>query len=442
MPVETEFLPVALEIRDTPPPLLARGILWVILCCCASAVVWAGIARVDIVAIAPGKIVPSERVKVIQPLEAGVVREILVRDGDVVAAGQVLVKLDSTRAGADDLAIRSQILTLRAERARLQSVLGAVTDADAPGNAALPGADGLGADQVQLQLRRAHSMVAAHEAQLAALEYERRQQAADREATEERIVQLDATIPLVSQRSASLEAMVRRDMLPRVQWLEVEQQRIEQVQQRAVLRQSLAGLDAALESLVQRTAAQRAGAEMRWLEELSDVEGRLATLEQEEVKAVQRLELQSLRAPVAGRVHRLILHTVGGVVTPAQELLQIVPADEAVEVEAWLANRDVGFVLPGQSAVIKVETFPFIRYHTLGAEVVQVSGDALPHDTMGLVYALRLRPLQSAMYINGRRIPLSPGMAVTAEVALGERRLIEFLLSPLLRYRQEALRER
>ena len=165
-------------------------------------------------------------------------------------------------------------------------------------------------------------------------------------------------------------------------------------------------------------------------------------MEQEQVKADKRLALQRLTAPVAGRVHRLAVHTVGGVVTPAQELMHIVPEQGAVEVEAWVANRDIGFVHEGQPAKIKVETFPFTKYGTIAGTVRTVSSDATPDKTLGLVYEAKVTMQKAVMQVQDKLVNLSPGMAVTVEINMGQRRLIEFLLSPLLKYKEESMTER
>ncbi len=165
-------------------------------------------------------------------------------------------------------------------------------------------------------------------------------------------------------------------------------------------------------------------------------------MQQETVKASQRAELQRLTAPVPGVVQQLSIHTIGGVVTPAQELMKIVPESRSLEVEAWVLNRDIGFIEAGQNAEVKIETFPFTRYGTLDGEVIAVSSDAVTDDKKGLIYSGRVMLKESVIRVGEKRVSLTPGMAVTVEVKTGRRRLIEYLLSPLMRYKQESLGER
>ncbi len=136
------------------------------------------------------------------------------------------------------------------------------------------------------------------------------------------------------------------------------------------------------------------------------------------------------------------INTVGGVVTPAEKLMFIVPDESAVHIEAWLANKDVGFVQDGQEAEIKVETFPFTKYGTIGGAIKTVSSDAVPNDDLGLVYMAQVTMAETTMWVREKLVNLTPGMAVTVEVNMGKRRVIEFLLTPLLRYRDEGLTER
>jgi len=178
------------------------------------------------------------------------------------------------------------------------------------------------------------------------------------------------------------------------------------------------------------------------LAELTEVETRAAALAQEVVKASQRARIQRLVAPIDGVVQQLAVHTVGGVVTPAQALMVIVPHEDSLEVEAVIENKDIGFVRPGQTAEVKVETFPFTRYGTIPAQVTTVSGDAVPLERGGLAYLARLSLTRTSVTVDGQEVDLTAGMAVTAEIKTDVRRVIEFVLSPVLRYARESARER
>jgi membrane fusion protein, hemolysin D len=437
---ELEFLPAALEIQQTPPLPMARYIVWAIMTFFTIGVAWACIGKVDIVSVAMGKIVPSSRVKIIQPLETGVVRAIYVDDGDAVNAGDILVELDPTLTDADQIQTKDQQLALKLDRARLLTLLDRVAAKEQKDYfSELSEAT---TAQIKLQQSRIDKQLNEYTSLLEALKDEKKQRQAERGAISERIKQLDSTIPLITERTKSLEDLLKDNMVPRVQWLELEQERIEQVQERNVQKNNSRMVDSAIANINQRLLAQKAEFEKTALTELADAENRITAFDQEMIKADKRVTLQKLRAPVTGTVHQLEIHTIGGVVTPAQELMQIIPYDDPVEVEAWLPNKDIGFVQEGQEAAIKVETFPFTKYGLVDAEILNVSNDATPDENLGLVYAMRVKMFQTTMNVKDKIVNLSPGMAVTVEVNLGKRRLIEYLLSPLLRYKDESVRER
>jgi hemolysin D len=165
-------------------------------------------------------------------------------------------------------------------------------------------------------------------------------------------------------------------------------------------------------------------------------------LEQEHLKADTRGKLMKLTSPVDGTIQQLGVHTVGGVVTPAQPMMVIVPRDNALEVEAFVENKDVGFVKAGQDAEVKIETFQYTKYGTIHAKVISVSHDAINDEKRGLIYLARVKMDRSTINVDGSEVNLSPGMAVSAEVKTGKRRVIEYFLSPLLQYGHESLRER
>jgi hemolysin D len=178
------------------------------------------------------------------------------------------------------------------------------------------------------------------------------------------------------------------------------------------------------------------------LENLGNATQKAAELRQEYIKADAHDRFMTLKAPVDGAVQQLAVHTVGGVVTAAQPLMVIVPNEHPAEIEAFLENKDIGFVAVGQAAAAKIETFLYTRYGTLPAEVVSVSHDAIEDEKRGLIYAVRLKLQRSSMMIDGQRVALSPGMAASVEIKTGKRRLIEYFLSPLLTRVDESLHER
>ncbi len=446
---EKEFLPAALEVMETPPSPVSRLIIWAIISFFFIAVVWACLGRIDIVAIAQGKIVPGERVKIIQPLEAGIVKAIHVEEGQHVKAGDPLIEFDSTVSGADKQRLRSEWVTAEFDQARLQALIAAVQQKSEMAGELRPylsqsllaDSEAMTANAGLFQDRLAGDYNE-YLSQAASLHQQVLEREAELKSAEEQIQRLDATIPLVTERANAIKKVLESGVVSRADWLKIEEERITQVKQRDILKSDRTRLQASIENARQQWQALTAKYQSTWMGELAETKNRLETASQELVKAAQRNDLQILSSPVEGRVQQLATHTIGGVVTPAQELMRIVPEDGALEVEAWLENKDIGFIEKGQPAEIKVETFPFTKYGIIPAEVETVSLDATPDEKLGLVYTLQARMLRSTMQVNGKLINLAPGMAVTVEVKTGTRRIIEYLLSPVLRYKDESIQER
>ncbi|WP_422476279.1 HlyD family efflux transporter periplasmic adaptor subunit [Endozoicomonas sp. ALB032] len=151
---------------------------------------------------------------------------------------------------------------------------------------------------------------------------------------------------------------------------------------------------------------------------------------------------QKIVSPIDGTVQQLQIHTIGGVVQPAQALMQIVPKEATMEVEAWVLNKDIGFVQEGQRAEVKIDTFNFTKYGLIGGELINISDDAVPDEKQGLRYLASVHIEKDWMLVEKRKVNLSPGMSVAVEIKTGQRRLIEYFLSPLLRFKQESIRER
>lgn len=399
------------------------------------ALAWTFFGQIDIVAVAPGRVVVSERTKLIQPLERGVVKRVLVQDGDRVEAGQALVELDPTSASADRASIGEQLKAARSEVLRTRALLTALA---APGRAAPALGDAV-EPSARALLASEWSDITAKLARAGA-EIERRR--AEIGTVNEMIAKLESTIPIARRREADFRQLADQGFMSSHANQDRARERIELERDLATQRARLAEARAALRESENTRAA--------WLAEtLRGLREREAAAElkrqqgaQELAKADRRERLTTLKAPVAGTVQQLAAHTEGGVVTEAQALMVIVPAQARISAEVTLENKDVGFVDAGQTAAIKLETFPFTRYGTIEATVARVTADAVEDDKRGAIFPVSLQLAASTISVDGRPIRLSPGMNLTAEIKTGKRRVIEFLISPIQRASAESLRER
>jgi len=456
---ELAFLPAALEVVETPPSPIGRSIAWAIVAIFCLALTWAALAKIDIVASAQGKIIPSGRTKVIQPFETGVVRAIRVRDGQSVKAGDVLIELDPTINEAERDHLRSDLIAAQLDVARLTAALGESTDPlavfDPPA--------GANPTQIAMQRQFLASQVAEHRAKLLALDRQRAQKEAERATIAATITKLEATIPLLEQKVEVRKYLYEKELGSKIIYLQDLGDLTSQKQDLLVQKSRLNEADAAVAAITESAAQAKAEYRRTLSSDLATVSQKAAGFAQDVIKAEQRTRLQQLLAPVDGIVQQLAVHTIGGVVTPAQALAVVVPADSRLEIEAMVSNRDIGFVHPDQEAEIKVDTFNFTRYGLLQGRVLSVSQDAISRDKLQdrtneraqgaqtsssepkgqeLVYAARVSMDRTQMQVEDKLVNLSPGMAVTVEIKTGSRSVFSYLLSPLLRYKQETLRER
>lgn len=437
---ELEFLPAALEVQDSPPSPLGRAIVWTLIALVVGAIAWACVGKVDIVVTAQGKVIPSQRVKTIQPLEIGVVKAIHVRDGQRVTAGEPLLELDPTQASADATRLQREREEVELELLRLQALFAEALPRDQPPTLRFPA--GTDANLAALQRNALNSEWQAQRAKLAALAQDIAGKRAEHAAMAAQVAKLTETLPLITRRAENFKTLTAKQLAPEQQYLELEQQRIETSQDLEASRHSLTQIEAALEGLSKQRDALQADFARDLAERRLNAQRRLTAIEQELTKSDQRQRLQQLTAPVDGVVQQLAAHTIGGVVTPAQPLMVIVPVEDTLEVEAFIENKDIGFVRAEQTAAVKVEAFPFTKYGTLTGTLRHISFDAIADEQRGLLFATRVALEKTALQVEDKLIPLTPGMAVTVEVKTGTRRLIEYFLSPLLQHVDESVRER
>ncbi|GIU29435.1 HlyD family type I secretion periplasmic adaptor subunit [Shewanella colwelliana] len=441
------FLPAALEIQETPPNPLARKLGWSLLVLLVITIVWACLGEVNIVASAEGKIIPSSKVKQIQPLEKAVVKNILVREGQYVHKGEPLIELDSTLTSADEKRLIGELHSARLSLAGSQALLAMLSQEMSDTYldlASLTFPAVVNASQVEINLhkRLLWQQWRQYRAQWQMLQSNLLQTQAEQAASNEVIGKLEQILPIITKRANTMKGLHRQNYASENDYLALEQERIQYTHDLAAERQRLKQLQASESEVRQQFNTLKAQTSVTELTKIPQIQQQIASLQEELAKAVDRNKKQVLYAPVSGQVQELSIGTVGGVVTEAQQLMLIVPDEVQLDVEVFLDNKDIGFVREQMSAEIKIHTFPFTKYGIIDGEVISVTDDATVDEQRGLIYGMRLNMKQSTIMVEGKEIKLMPGMAVTAEVQTGKRHIIEFFMAPLLRYRQESIRER
>lgn len=445
---EAAFLPAALSLQETPVHPAPRRLAWLLIGLFVIALLWAIMGKVDIVAVAPGRVVVSERTKVIQPLEPSVVQRVLVKDGDSVQAGQLLVELDPTMAMADSGSVSEQLAQSQSELVRTSALLDALESTASQGQRATPPVlVKPELSELAPPLRRKVEQQLASEwgdirARISKLDAEILRRRAEFAVAEQSVARIEATLPMAKTREADYENLVGQGFVSSHATQDRRRERVE-------LERELATLTAKRIEVQLLVAESQAGKDALVAETLrslrdrqAEAQTRVGQLDQETIKARQRENLTQLRAPVAGTVQQLAVHTAGSVVTEAQPLMVIVPEQAEVTAEVTLENKDIGFVSVGQDAEVKLETFLYTRYGAVKAKVQRVTADAVNDEKKGAVFITTLVLKQTTIDIEGKAVRLSPGMSLTAEIKTGQRRIIEYLLSPVQRASSESLRER
>ncbi|SKA25806.1 hemolysin D [Enhydrobacter aerosaccus] len=457
---EVAFLPAALEIVETPPSPIGRAIGGVIIAFFAAAILWASVSTIDIIAVAPGKIMPSGSTKTIQPLESGIVRAIHVEDGRTVKAGDILIELDSTVSDADRSRNKADLEAAQVDAARLRAELSDTPDPLAAFNPPTDADPTLVATQRQLLA----SEIAERRAKSTAVDNQKLQKEKEVSTIAATIAKIEATLPILRQRYDIRRTLMEKDLGSKLLYLQEQQDLVNGEHDLQVQKSRYAEAVAALAAITATRDQVDAEFRHKISDELSKAEQKVAALTQDLVKSVQRTKERSLIAPIDGVVQELAVHTVGGIVTPAQTLLVLVPIDRKLEVVATIANQDIGFVEVGQPAEIKVRTFDFTKYGLIHGVVQSVSLDAVRPDavrdmpggkspdsvttggsdpsTKELAYIGRISLDRTQMKIEDKIVNLAPGMAVTVEIVTGKRSIISYLLSPLVRYEHDNMRER
>ncbi len=439
LPHEAQFLPAALSLQESPVSPAPRVALWMLLLLALSALLWSVWGHIDVVATAQGKVVPNDRTKTIQAFETATVKHILVSDGQPIQAGDVLVELDATNAQADRDRVQGDLSAVRLKVARAQSLL---TMIDKGAGLVLARPEQVTDQQFIGAQRLLAGQLSEYRARLGRIDADVARREAELRSTLALVRKLEQTVPIAQQRARDFKHLVEQNFVSRHGYLEREQARIEQEADLANQSSRLMEIEAALREARGQRHELTAETRRIALDSITDGQQKGAALEQELLKADMHSKLMRLTSPVDGTVQQLAVHTVGGVVTPAQPLMAIVPRDNPLEVEAFIENKDIGFVKPGQEAEIKVETFQYTKYGTIHATVSSVSHDAINDEKRGLIYSTRVKLARSAVLVDGTEVRLSPGMAVSVEVKTGKRRVIEYFLSPLIQHAGESLRER
>ena len=431
-----DFLPAHLELVERPPSSFARITAISLSIGVLAVLIWACFGQLDIHATAMGKLIIPSRSQTIQAYELGKVVEIKVRDGQIVQAGDPVLVLNTLGVEQDVKRLELQRQYQQRELARYTALF----SDDPVNNLHIP-------DTVPLILqeqtrRHLQSVVSEYQTLIRNIENEMAVNQVSQQAIEIDIQALEKLVINITHRVEARSKLQQAQMIGKVELLEQEKELLET--QRYITQQhsELAVLKTQHQSLQEQLVSFKTQRSREWFDKFSEMEIALASTEQELKKAQERDWLEIVRSPISGTVQQLVIHTVGGVVQPAQPLMVIVPHDAVQVAEVNILNKDVGFITAGQSVILKVDAFPYTRYGTIDAEVTNVSRDSVKDEKLGMVFPAQVLLKENQITVDGDDVTLSPGMSVVAEIKTGKRLIIDYILSPIREYQAEAMREK
>jgi len=441
-----DFAPGLLSIQESPPTRLPRTVLYCVVTLFGLLLIWATCGKLDIVASAEGRLVPQTYVKIVQPADAGIVQEILVREGQAVEAGQILMRMDARLTEADARTLRSDYELKRLQLRRIDAELaGRPMSSEA---ADWPEIYAQVASQYAAHRQAYQDAVAQEEATLAKIWH-------DLQASEELADKLRKTVPTYRKSAAAFEKLGHDGFYSTLAVEEKQRDRIEKEQDQRAQEATVASLKATLAASARKLAQITSNYRSELHNERVETESQLRKLREEREKIEHKTDLLSLRAPQRGVLKDLATHTVGTVVSPGSVLMSLVPHDEPLQAEVYVDNADVGFVHRDQPVKLKLSAYPFQKYGMIDGTVIHIGPDAADQpnasaktagDTTAAAVGLRYKALielnTQHLATDGKSLRLSPGMQVVAEIHQGQRTVLEYLLSPVQKAWHEAGRER
>lgn len=441
---ESAFLPAHLELIETPVSSLPRWIGRFIILLLLIALVWSYLGKIEIVAVATGKILPSGRSKIIQPIETATVKQSYVRNGQRVKKGDLLLELTILGVESELFKAKSALKLASLNQLRQEAMLLAIQENTVPqlknSNAQVIFGieDGLFKREQQLALSQYQAWIAEKQK----LEATIRQKETEKKTIHIQIQKIVGMLKYEKERRSDIYGLYKKGYASKHEYFSQENRVIELENERNIQQSKIYELESQLEQVRKEYQVFEQSFHRNVLDELRKANEQVEQLTLEVEKNQQRQEYSEIYAPVDGTVQQLQTYTIGGVVTTAQPLMTIVPQDEQFEIEAMLSNKDIGFVNEGQDVTIKIEAFPYTRYGYIKGKVKYFSFEAIQDEKLGLVFPVTIVMDKSHLSIEGRNVELIAGMAVSAEIKTGERRVIDYLLSPLRKVIDDSFKER
>ncbi len=418
----SEFLPLLAEIENTPLNPLGRTMFWIIVLLISFTILWLYFGKADIVVSARGKVIPDGEIKILQPLDTGVIENILVKEGDFVRKGQILIEIDSSETTPEIEALQKNLQYIKTENERLNSV----------------------ADNKQYNNPEAITQQKLYESslndlknQLSAKDMEIEQINAQLNSTNSEIKNYEHLLKTGKEKEQRMYNVI--DIIAYSEFEKVRSENFTFSTNISTLKQKLNELSFKKQQILQEKNYLISNFKTQNLSQLSENEKREVSMISDIDKLKFKKQKQSITAPVDGYINTLLVHTIGGVVTPAKEILSIVPINTPLTLKVNVLNKDIGFVKQGMPVQIKIDTFDFQKYGMIEGIVTKIPKDSIEDKDLGLIYEVLITPLTTSLDIDGSEQKISSGMSLSAEIKVGKRRIIEFFIYPIIKYWSEAI---
>lgn len=421
-----EFKPLLIEIEDKPLNPLGRIILYLVLAIMIFGTAWLILAKVDVVVSAQGKVIPSGEIKILKPLESGVVSKIFVKESDRVKKGDILIQIDPTVTDASLSSKQDDLAVINSDIALLYALIN-------ESNLSKDEINKLNSSQLNLYNSQRQILASTYESNKAKLNSAK----LDIKANESEANRLSLLLNKEEEAKARLQKVL--DLIAKKEYEEVSKNIINLKEQRDIALYRLKESNKKLEEIIEENEKAIKTIKSSWIETSLSKEKEKRELSAQINAILFSNKTQQIKSPVDGFVGKLLIHTEGGVVSPNDNLISIVPSDAPLIIKANVLNKDIGFLKLGQEVAIKIDTFSFQKYGLLHGNIIEISKDAIEDEKLGLIYEIKIKPKSLDIEVEGETKQLEIGMSVIAEVKTGKRRVIELFIYPIIKYMDEGL---
>lgn len=421
-----EFKPLLIEIEDKPLNPLGRIILYLVLAIMIFGTAWLILAKVDVVVSANGKVIPSGEIKILKPLESGVVSKIFVKESDKVKKGDILIQIDPTVTDASLSSKQDDLAVINSDIALLEALI-------SESNLSKDELNKLNSSQISLYNSQKQILASTYESNKAKLNSAK----LDIKANESEVNRLSLLLSKEEEAKTRLQKVL--DLIAKKEYEDVSKNVINLKEQKDIALYRLKESNKKLEEIIEENQKAIKTIKSNWIETSLSKEKEKRELSAQINAILFSNKTQQIKSPVDGFVGKLLVHTEGGVVSPNDNLISIVPSDAPLIIKANVLNKDIGFLKLGQEVAVKIDTFSFQKYGLLHGNIIEISKDAIEDERLGLIYEIKIKPKSLDIKVEGEIKQLEIGMSVIAEVKTGKRRVIELFIYPIIKYMDEGL---